>query len=403
MLIKIAWRNIWRSRGRSLVVLGAIVVGIWALVTATGFMNGFIVGYMAEVINHDISNIQIHHPEFKKDYEAQYFIHEGKKKAEELRDWQEVQAVTTRIILNGMIASARKASGVQIRGIDLENEALVTRLDSLIVDGAYFIRIKRNPIVIGEKLAEKLSAKIQSKVVLTFTDKEQNITAAAFRVAGIMRSSSINLNEMSAFVLQKDLSRILDSEEIHEIAILTKPLVDERLVVANYQQNYPQDLTETWREVSPELELMNEMYASMISVLVVIVMLALVFGIVNTMLMAVLERIRELGMLMAIGMTRVKVFSMVLLETLFLGILGSPIGLLLGWLMMNYYTTNGLDLSSYSEGLEAFGYSSMLYPYVEINAYITITIAVIITAFIAAIYPAWKAIRLKPVEALHSI
>ena len=132
-------------------------------------------------------------------------------------------------------------------------------------------------------------------------------------------------------------------------------------------------------------------------------MIALVFGILNTMLMAVLERFKELGMLMAVGMARIKVFGMVLLETIFIGILGAPIGLLLGWSTMFYYTQVGIDLSAYSEGLESFGYSSILYPYIENSTYWTIAVAVIITAFVGAIYPAWKAVKLKPVEALHKI
>ena len=117
----------------------------------------------------------------------------------------------------------------------------------------------------------------------------------------------------------------------------------------------------------------------------------------------VLERIKELGMLMAVGMNKIRVFSMILIETLYLGIIASPVGLFLGWLTISYYTKEGVDLTNYSEGLESFGYSSILYPYIDSEAYITITVGVVITAFLAALYPAWKAVKLKPVEALHKI
>ncbi|WP_421878122.1 ABC transporter permease [Marinoscillum sp.] len=403
MLLKIAWRNIWRSRGRSLVVLGSIVVGIWALVSAVGFMNGFIVGYMADIINHDISNIQIHHPEFKKDKEVRFTIPNGKQKVEEIDTWEGVQAATTRVLVNGMIASPKKASGVQVRGIIPEMESAVTELDSLIGEGAYFEGISRNPVLIGKKLSEKLDVKVRSKVVLTFTDAHSNITSAAFRVAGIIESSSINLNEGYAFVLQEDLMRLLGIDEVHELAILTGPHTDESQIIQKYQERYPNDLAESWKEIAPELALMQEMYSSMLYVLITIVMIALVFGILNTMLMAVLERFKELGMLMAVGMAKLKVFLMVLIETIYLGILGAPFGLALGWLTIKYFTLNGIDLSEYSEGLESFGYGSILYPYIENSTYLTIAIAVIITAFIGAIYPAWKAVKLKPVEALHKI
>lgn len=404
MLIKIAWRNVWRSRGRSFVVMGSIVVGIWALIFGTGFMNGFLVGYMANVIDNDISNVQIHHPEFKTDYDVSYYIAGGASKAEELRSFDGVKGVTTRMIVNGMIASPKKAGGVQIRGIEVDNEAKVTHLDSMISEGTYFEGIKKNPIIIGSKLAETLKVKLRSKVVLTFNNAEGDITAAAFRVVGIASSSSVSISQGYAFVRQQDLDKILGMNgNIHEIAVITDPLIDEALIVDEYKSKYSEDLAESWKEIAPELAYMEEMYSSMLYVLMGIIMVALVFGIVNTMLMAVLERFRELGMLMAVGMTKVRVFFMVMLETLYLGIIGSPIGLFLGWLTIFYYSRKGVDMSNYSEGLESFGYSSILYPYVQPDAYIQIAIAVMVTAFIGAMYPAWKAVRLKPVEALHSI
>lgn len=404
MIIKIAWLNVWRSKGRSLVVMGAIVVGIWALIFGTGFMNGFLVGYMSNIIETDVSNIQVHHPEFKKDYEIKYFIDNGTQKADEIRSWEGVRGSTTRTIVNGMIASPKKATGVQIRGIDIVNESHVTNLDSIIVEGAYFEGIKRNPIVIGSKLAEELMVKIRSKVVITFNDGNGDITAAAFRVAGIVKSSSLAINGQYAFVRQQDLWKVLGiGNEVHEIAVLTEPLVEEEALVVKYNSTLNSDLAETWKEIAPELALMQEMYGSMLYVLLVIIMLALVFGIVNTMLMAVLERFKELGMLMAVGMTKTRVFTMVMLETLYLGFVGAPFGLLAGWLTISYYTNVGVDLSNYSEGLEAFGYASILYPYIEGSAYVTVTIGVMVTAFIGALYPAWKAVKLNPVEALHKI
>ena len=405
MILKIAWKNIWRSKGRSFVVMGSMAVGVWALIFGVGFMNGFMVSYSADVINHDISNFQIHHPEFKQDRALRFTIPDGQQKANEIRAWEGVKGVTTRTLVDGMVASARKASGVQIRGVEKSNEAIVTGLDSLTKVGAYFQGIRKNPILIGKKLAESLDVEVKSKVVLTFNDSNGNITSAAFRVAGILESSSLNISEGYAFVLQSDLTRLLgmDDRAIHEIAVLTHQQVDENLLVNRYTSEYPNDLAETWGELAPELAFLQQAYENMLYILMVIIMLALVFGLVNTMLMAVLERIRELGMLMAVGMTKLRVFVMVLIETILLGIAGAPIGMLLGWLTIHYFSQSGVDLSAYSEGLEAYGYDSMLYPYLEEQSYIVITISVFITAFVGAIYPSWKAVKLRPVEALHSI
>jgi ABC-type antimicrobial peptide transport system permease subunit len=132
-------------------------------------------------------------------------------------------------------------------------------------------------------------------------------------------------------------------------------------------------------------------------------MIALIFGIINTMLMAVLERYRELGMLMAIGMNKWRVYMMIVIETIFLSLVGGPLGILLGMLTMNWLGIQGIDLSAYSEGLREYGYSNILYPYIENSTYIYVTIGVIITALLGALYPAYKAIKLNPTEALHTV
>ncbi len=404
MLLKLSWKNIWRSKLRSLVVISSIIVGVWAMIFGTGFMNGFIVSYMANAINHDISHIQIHHPEFKKDQELKYHVPDGRSKAEEISTWEGVKGATTRTLVTGMLSSPRKASGVQIRGIDIENEAVVTGLDSLIGEGAYFEGISRNPIVIGHKLAENLQVSVKSKLVLTFNDAEGTLTQASCRVAGIIKSSSLNLSEGYVFMQQDDLNGLLGLEDqIHEIAVLLEPQVELTTITDKYEKEYPGDLVESWKEIAPQLAYLQDIYGSMLYVLMGIILTALVFGIVNTMLMAVLERMKELGMLMAVGMTKLRVFLMIMIETIYLGMVGAPLGLFLGWLTVTQLNEKGVDLTAWSEGLEAFGYDSILYPYVADSVYVAVTLGVFITAFIGAIYPALKAVRLRPVEALHKI
>ena len=274
----------------------------------------------------------------------------------------------------------------------------------MLTEGTYFKDVKRNPVIIGSKMAENLKVKIRSKIVLTFTDGNGDVTAGAFRIVGIVKSSSISINELYAFVRQDDLSRLLGiNGEAHEIAVLTEKQFDENSIIDNYKMDYPEDKIESWREIAPELEFMQEMYGNMLYILMGIIMFALVFGIVNTMLMAVLERTKELGILMAVGMNKIRVYFMIVIETIFLALIGAPIGLAVGALNISLYREKGVDLSNYSEGLEAFGYSSILYPYLESSVYSIVTVAVFITAILASLYPAYKAIKLKPVEAIHSI
>jgi ABC-type antimicrobial peptide transport system permease subunit len=132
-------------------------------------------------------------------------------------------------------------------------------------------------------------------------------------------------------------------------------------------------------------------------------LLALCFGIVNIMLMVIMERIRELGMLMAIGMNRARVFGMIMLETVFLSLTGGILGIVLSWIVSNHYEETGIDLYFWKEAFGEMGFSSMIYPSIDNNVIIYTAIMVIVAGVFSAIYPAVKAIRLKPVEAIRSI
>jgi ABC-type lipoprotein release transport system permease subunit len=157
----------------------------------------------------------------------------------------------------------------------------------------------------------------------------------------------------------------------------------------------------TWKELQPDLGMITEWLDVMLYVIMVIILLALGFGIVNTMLMVVMERVKELGMLMAIGMNKIRVFSMIMLETIFLSITGGVVGMIISALLVNYYGEAGISLESFSKGFEAIGYSPVLYPEIGVQFYLTITFLIIVTAIVACIYPALKALKLKPAEALR--
>lgn len=402
MIPKISWRNIWRNKGRSFVVIASIAIGIWALVFMISFMNAFLINYVKNQINFETSHIQIHHPDFKTDYEIKYTISNGDELTENLLASGKVSAISRRCICNGMISSPRKAQGIKIIGVFPEEEARVSRVDSFITEGTYFTGIKRNAIVIGYKTADRLKVKVKSKVVLTFQDMHGEIVAGAFRVAGIIHSQSPSQNDLQVYVNQGDLNDLLGTGGgFHEIALKAKKGEDELLFSADLKNKFPELSIENWKELSPELEFFQSSSATFLWILLIIVMIALVFGIINTMLMSVLERYKELGMLMAIGMNKKRVFTMVMLETLYLAIVGTPVGILLSWLTMTYFQNHGLDLSAYSQGLEIYGYGNILHPFVDVKTYYQVITGVFITSIVGAIYPAYKAIRLKPVEALH--
>ena len=404
MIGLMAWRNVWRNPGRSLVVIAAVMVGIWALIFSVGFMNGFYVTFINNAISSDYSHVQFHHDEFKKDYEIQYSIDNAQDIREDLLQRPEVGAVSVRVISNGMISSPKTASGIRVHGVDAEQEASVTGLDSAVVDGAYFEGIRRNPVMITTDIAEKLRVKVRSKIVLTFQDTDGDIVAGSFRVAGIIETLSPRINKGVVYVRSSDLQRILRIDDnYHEIAVLLRNLVMDEEVIDEIKGNYAGLTIESWRELAPELDLMQNQFAVVLTFVLSIIMLALGFGIINTMLMAVLERFREIGMLKAVGMKKGKVFKMVMVETIFLSVVGAPLGLLAGYLTIQRFLQTGIDLSRWAEGLKAYGYGTMLYPSVGSEVYMAAAFGVVVTAILSSIYPSIRAIKLKTVEALHKI
>ena len=270
-------------------------------------------------------------------------------------------------------------------------------------EGEYFESTKANPVLVSKRLAKKQKLKLGSKLVLTFQDKENTIVAGAFRVEGIFKTANAPFDDTHVFVKKTDLNNLLGIQnDAHELAILLKDKKDIAAVKQILTPQYPNLLIENWEELSPETALIYSALDSWSIILSVIIMLALAFGIVNTMLMAILERTPEIGVLKALGMNKRRLFSMILTETLFLVGIGVPFGLLLGWGVTTFFGIRGIDMTFFGEAaLEDFGYAKKIYTYFPFDKYSQLVILVIVTAFLSALYPAYKALRLRPVEAIR--
>lgn len=406
MILQIAWRNIWRSPVRSLVVMGAIVVGVWAAMFMSGFATGMVKGYVNNVIVDVVSHIQAHNPDFLKDNEAQYPLPGAMERASEIAVLPEVKAVSARIIVNGMIASSKGARGIRIRAVEAEEEISVSAIDSRIIEGEFIGEDKRNPVLLSEAIAEKLGLKLRSRLVLTFQDMDGEIISAAFRVSGLYKTSNKQFDESVVYVNRSDMAELLSAGAepfAHELAILLHDPRRVNEVQAQLAARYPDWKVRDYGEISPDLQLYESQINSLSLIYLIIIMLALVFGIINTMLMAVLERVRELGMLMAIGMNKAKVFAMIVLETCFLGLGGGLAGLALGSITIAVLKTHGINLSAFSETLRMYGMSEIIYFDVEPVVYWQVPLMVALTALLSSLYPARKATQLRPVEAIRKI
>lgn len=403
MILKIAWKNIWRSKIRSLVVIIAIALGLWAGVFASAFVNGMMEQKINNVIEKEMSHFQFHEKGFRDEFESKLFMSNGKEILKTVTVDSLVKIATGRISAMVMFNSANQSGGIKAVGINPETEGQVTGLNTRLVEGKYFEGVKRNPILISKKTAEKYKIKLRSKIVLTFQNIEGEMTSSAFRVVGLFDTKNGMYDEMNAFVRKDDLRTLLKLPEgsLNEIAVMLNVHEDAEKMAIKYQKLYPDKEVLSWLDLGLGMRYMVDMMGSYTTILVGIILIALLFSIVNTMLMAVLERTREIGMLMAIGMTKGKVFLMIMYETIFLSFIGGPIGLLLSYLLITYLGETGIDLSGAS--YEDIGMPTIIYPSLLLKDYLQVSVMVVVMSVVAAIYPARKALGLNPVEAIRKI
>ena len=255
----------------------------------------------------------------------------------------------------------------------------------------------------GPALAEKLGLSVGGKIIVNAQAPDGSITGGAFRIVGLYRTVATQFDKTVVFARAEDVDRIFGlGGAVHEIALLAD---DAAAVTALTQQlagSFPDLDVRSWDELEPEVGMMTAMSQQMNGILMVIIMLALVFGITNTMLMGVLERIRELGVLMSLGMKPRSVFSMVVVETIALSALGGAIGIATGAASIQLLSRAGINLSIVATGLESFGMDSRLYPTLAPVQYAMVAALVIATAVVGAVYPGLKAARLEPLEALRT-
>lgn len=406
-MIKIAWRSIWRSKVRSSVVILAIAFGLLGGLFSSAWMNGMADQRVQDTFEFETGHVQVHNPEYSENEDVRETIPGADEKLEMILLKPGVVAATSRLRVTGMAATANKNMGVKVIGVDPETErsvfSLYRKVDS--TSGGFVSEDKKNSIVISRALAEELKAKMKSKIVLTFQDYNGEITGAAFKVTGLFKTDNTPWDKMNVFVVNRDLRRVLEvpEGEVHEIAIKVEDFEQASATAESLKAEFPGLLVEDWSELSPYLRMMSGYMDTMMALFMIIILGALGFGIVNTMLMVVLERTKELGMLMAIGMTRRRIFLMILCETVFLALVGALVGELLSVLCIHYFGQTGIDLSNYAEGMEAVGYSAMTYPMLEPYRYLQITVLVVVTAVLASIYPAIKALKLQPAEAIRTL
>lgn len=404
MLLKLSWRNIWRNKRRSIIILVSIIVGIAGLLLTDAFSTGMVRQMLNNQIDGHFSHIQIFDNDYYDNKVIENRIENPDKVEQTLKLYKNIEDYSKRIEIFGLATSAANSSGVNIIAVEPEKEKKVSDIYKSITSGSYLTG-KDNEIVIGNKLAEKLEVELGDKIVTVCNSVDGSVVNELFRVVGIFQSNSTEFNKTFVYVPLKNAQTMLDAGNAVTNFVIKIDDIDNASQIKESMINDLGDkyAVKDYKDMLPLLISMIKMYFQFIIVYYLIIGFAVVLGIINTTLMSVFERIQEFGVLLAIGMNRFKIFKMIITESAIIGFLGSFLGAGLGFLILLPLSSTGIDMSIFSESLASFGVGNIIYPEVGIHTIVYSLLTIPVATVVGALYPALKAVKLQPTDAMRYV
>lgn len=403
VLFRLAWRNLWRNYRRTIIMLAAITLGVWAMLFMTAVMRGMVDDMVQTAVRSLPGHVQIHHPEYRDDPSIANSMPPPDQMLLDALAQAGVVAWAGRVRVPAVITSERDTRGTTLVGIDPEAETGLSFVSDDIVEGRFLGSPDDKGLVVGRKMIDDLETRLGRRVVVMSQDPDNEIVDRGFRIVGVYEANLENLEEAFVFTGRRYAQSMLNMDEsISEIAVLGKSYRDVS------DLSHLKQLEGSAREVLPWYELdayLGTMLSTMdgfVLVWIIVVFLTLSFGLVNTLVMAVFERIREIGLMQALGMRPSMILIQVLLETFLLLAVGLAAGNLLAVVSVAALS-DGIDLSIVSEAMQWMGVADVLYPALEIRDLVTTNVVVIVLGLLAGLSPAWRASRYQPVEALTKV
>ena len=401
IVLRLAWRNLWRSYRRTLIMLSAIIVGVWAMIFMTALTRGMVDDMVRDGIRALPGHVQIHNRSFRDDPTVNNLLPAPDAALASALGAEDVVAWTARVRVPAVVTSERSSRGVTLVGIDPSTEAELSFVADDMAEGRYLEDTGDVGIVLGRRLVERLETEAGKRVVIMTQDPDNEIVDRGFRVVGVYESGIASTEETYAFVGRGTLQTMLGiGEQVSEIAVLGNDYRDvesihERIAMTVGDQNE----VLPWTELDTYLSTMLGTMDGFVLVWIVIIFLALSFGLVNTLVMAVFERVREIGLMLALGMKPVTILGQIVTEALMLLSIGLVVGNFLAWATIQPLK-EGIDLSFVGEGMEMMGVGTVLTPSLQASDMILASVVVLVLGFFASLSPAWRASHYHPVEAI---
>lgn len=403
---KIAWRNITRNQYRSSLTISAVAIGLASLV----FLKSFIDGADRQMVENYTSlltgSIQIHKTGFQKNMGLEKSITEASSIFASLKNISGVRAAAPRVKDYALISSPESSAGILLYGIDPAAEKKLTTINQRLRRGRFLTKEDKDKIIIGKDLSDQLKTDLGDKVVLMSQGADGSLAASAYEICGILDAGAEDIDKNLALITIEAARELLVLDgKVSEIAIAANSLndIDEisRSIKAKIDTNKYEVLT--WKEISPMTYQWIQFDQVFTGLILFIVLLVVAAGILNTILMSVLERTREFGIMLALGTKPQQVTSMVAAESMMLSGIGIIFGAALGSGLVILLGITGIDLSAISSALNSFYIGSVIYPRLNIADLCAYAGIVLLTSVLVSIFPAKKAAKLSPIEAIRHI
>ena len=407
-LLIMAWRNVWRNWRRTVIALIAIALGLTLILVFDGMLGGMDQSLYGNTVRLQGGHIQIHAPGFRERANRSPLLPLADRDAAAAaaQAQPETIVVAQRIRTGGMVSSREGTMPVAITGIQPQHETpAVSLVAENVVDGRYLQGDDQDLLLIGQALAERLAVSVGDRVTLVGRATHDQMRRRTMTIVGIYDLRLPEAEKRLAYISLVEAQTLFDLPgQATEVSISLEHVGQERPVAAALRAALPGYEVDSWQELNPEMKQSLDVDKQVMNIFGLVVLLIAGVGILNLMLMAVFERTREIGLLAAMGLKRWELLVLFLLEGMLIGLLGALLGGVLGGLVVSIVGKVGIAFSSAAEMGEMMALmGDRLYPRLALNLLLGRAVTVAIIAALASLYPAWRASRREPAEALHYV
>ena len=401
LLFNLSLRNIVRYRRRNFFLFAAIAVAVGGTTLSNSLIRGWQVDMLETAVSGLSGHIKMQAPGFADDPSLQRAFSASTNVV--LDDQLSVAGIAKRINLPAVISSERETRGVAMIGIDPADEAISLYRD-FEVSGETLAGPDDGRLLIGKALAETLQTKIGRRVVMIVEGADGKSRERGYRIAGVSDSPTNWPEEALVFTglqaLQDTLATVGFTNPITELSVVLVSDEDRPSAAEKLRDQHPQLVVKDWRQMQPQIaEIVDVVDATMV-IWFILIMSALTFGLVNTLIATVMQRTQELGMLRALGMNKQLLLIQVVMECVGIMVVGVIAGLILGVLLV-FGLGEGIDLSAFSESVEAFGMSTFLKPVLTVEDLLLFGGLSMLVGLFASFFPARRALKISPLMAMN--